>query len=110
MHILPIPTAYAAQQGAGQANAGFNSILMLVLLFAVFYLLLVRPQTKRAKAHRELVAKLAVGDEVITSGGLAGKVEKVEDDFLVLTISENVKVSIQRHAITTMLPKGTLKA
>lgn len=111
MSLSLFPTAYAQDAATqAQAGAGYSSLLMLVLLFAVFYMLLIRPQAKRAKEHRELVSKLNAGDEVITSGGLAGVISEVGDSFLTLKISDSVQVQVQRHAVTTTLPKGTLKA
>jgi len=81
-----------------------------VLIFVVFYFLLIRPQTKRAKEHRAMVAALETGAEVVTSGGILGKVVELGEQFLVVEIADGVKVKVQRHTITQVLPKGTLKA
>jgi preprotein translocase subunit YajC len=81
----------------------------MVLIFVVFYFLLIRPQTKRAKEHRAMVAALEVGAEVATAGGIIGKVTEVTDQFLTIEIADGVQVKVQRHTVTQMLPKGTLK-
>ena len=83
--------------------------LPLVLIFVVFYFLLIRPQTKRAKEHREMVAALEVGAEVATNGGILGKVTAVTDQFVTVEISDGVNVKLQRHMVAQILPKGTLK-
>lgn len=97
-------TGMAAQGGAT------GTIIMFVGFFLIMYLLIWRPQSQRAKEHRELVESLAKGDEVITNGGLLGKVVKVKDDFVVLAIAEEVNITCQKSAIATSLPKGTLKS
>ncbi len=83
---------------------------MIAGLFLAMYFLLVRPQNNRAKAHRDLVSQLAKGDEVLTSGGLLGKITGLSDDYVTLRIAEGVEATFQRHAITKTLPKGTLKS
>ena len=104
-----IPSAYAQAAGGTQPNA-FIQLLPLVLIFVVFYFLLIRPQTKRAKEHKAMVAALAVGDEVVTSGGMLGKVTEVSDQFLTVEIADGVAVKIQRHTVQSVLPKGTVKS
>lgn len=101
-------TATTATGSAQQANGNLMSMVMLIGLIVVFYFLLWRPQAKRAKEHRNLISNLAKGDEVITSGGLMGKVSKLTDDFIVLMIAENVEVKVQKGSVTAVLPKGTL--
>ncbi|HEY5807717.1 MAG TPA: preprotein translocase subunit YajC [Povalibacter sp.] len=104
-----ISTAAAQAQGpAGQPNA-MMQFLPLILIFVVFYFLLIRPQTKRAKEHRELIAALEVGAEVATTGGVLGKVTALTDQFVTLEIADGVNVKIQRHTVSQVLPKGTLK-
>ena len=104
-----ISTAAAQAQGAsGQPNA-LMQFLPLILIFVVFYFLLIRPQTKRAKEHREMVAALEVGAEVATSGGILGKVTALSDQFLTIEIAEGVNVKVQRHTVAQVLPKGSLK-
>ena len=102
-----ISNAYA--QGAGGPE-GLISLLPLVLIFVVFYFLLIRPQSKRQKEHREMVAALAVGDEVATAGGLLGKVTDVKDSFVRVELADSVVVTVQRHTISAVMPKGTLKS
>jgi preprotein translocase subunit YajC len=94
---------------AGGSSSTLLSLLPMVLIFVVFYFLLIRPQTKRAKEHRAMVAALEVGTEVATAGGIIGKVTEVSEQFLTIDIAEGVQVKVQRHTVTQMLPKGTLK-
>jgi preprotein translocase subunit YajC len=103
-----IPSAYAQAAGGAQPNA-FVQLLPLVLIFVVFYFLLIRPQAKRAKEHKAMVAALAVGDEVVTAGGILGKVTETGDQFLTVELAEGVRVKVQRHTVSAVLPKGTLK-
>ena len=79
-------------------------------MILIFYFILIRPQSKRAKAHRELVAQLSKGDEVITNGGILGKITDVSEQYVSVEISDNVQIKFQRSAISTVLPKGSLKA
>jgi preprotein translocase subunit YajC len=83
---------------------------MMVALFGIMYFLMIRPQMKRAKEHRELTAKLAKGDEVITNGGIAGRVDDLGETFISVEIADGVKVKMQRAAIVAGLPKRTLKS
>jgi preprotein translocase subunit YajC len=80
-----------------------------VLIFAVFYFLLIRPQTKRAKEHREMVAKLAAGDEVVTTGGILGRISEVGEHFDPLQVSGGVAIQVQKFQVAQLMPKGTLK-
>jgi len=102
-----IASAYA-QDAAPQG--GLLSFLPLIVIFIVFYFLLIRPQTKRAKEHRELVSALAKGDEVLTSGGILGKVVKVSDDYVTIEVAANVELNMQKSAVAAALPKGTIKS
>jgi preprotein translocase subunit YajC len=104
-----IPSAYAQAAGGAQPSA-LTSLLPLVLIFVVFYFLLIRPQTKRAKEHKAMVAALGAGDEVVTSGGMLGRITEVGDQFLTVEVAEGVRVKVQRHTVTSVLPKGTLKS
>jgi len=94
-----------AQDGGG----GFLTLLPMVLIFVIFYLLLIRPQQKRAKQHKTMVAGLSKGDEVVTNGGALGKITGVDDNFVTLEIADGVRIKVQRMAIAQMMPKGTLK-
>jgi preprotein translocase subunit YajC len=103
-----IPAAMAADGGMG--GLPFGPDLFIILAFGlVFYFIIWRPQSKRAKEHKNLVTSMAKGDEVVTNGGLIGKVAKVDDQFLVIEIADGVEVKVQRHAIAAALPKGTIK-
>ena len=101
-----IPAAYA-QAAPGSDMMG---ILMLVGFVVIFYLMIWRPQSKRAKDHKNLLANLQKGDEVVTGGGMTGKVTKVADDFVVLEVADNVELKFQKASIVATMPKGTLKA
>jgi preprotein translocase subunit YajC len=99
-----------AQAAGGAAGNPLLQMLPLVLIFVVFYFLLIRPQAKRAKEHKAMVAAMGVGDEVVTSGGILGRVTESGDQFLTVEIASGVQVKVQRHTITSVLPKGTLKS
>jgi preprotein translocase subunit YajC len=105
-----ISTAAAQAQGAPGQPSALMQFLPLVLIFVVFYFLLIRPQTKRAKEHRAMVAALEAGAEVVTAGGILGKVVELSDQFVVVEIADGVKVKVQRHTITQVLPKGSIKS
>jgi preprotein translocase subunit YajC len=100
----------SAQAGTAPAGGGLMSILPLILLFVVFYFILIRPQMKRAKEHRKMVAELAVGDEVLTNGGLLGVVRQAGDTFLDVELGSNMTVKLHKHQVASVLPKGTWKA
>ena len=100
----------AFAQGAPGGGAPYGDIIFLVLLFAVFYFLLIRPQQKRAKEHKKMVEAVAKGDEVVTNGGLLCKVIEVGDNFLTVTIADGVDVKLQRTSIAATVPKGTIKS
>jgi preprotein translocase subunit YajC len=85
------------------------SLLPLVFIFVVFYFLLIRPQSKKAKEHKQMVGALAKGDEIVTNGGLLGKLSKVGDNFVEVELAEGVTVKLQRNAIANVMPKGTIK-
>ncbi|MDH3559715.1 MAG: preprotein translocase subunit YajC [Gammaproteobacteria bacterium] len=101
-----ISDAMAAAQGQADPLVSF---LPLILIFVVFYFLLIRPQSKKAKEHKQMVAALAKGDEVVTSGGLLGKITKVGDNFVELEVAEGTRLKIQRQAVASLMPKGTVK-
>ena len=97
-----------AQAAGGAASPGMD-LIFLVLLFVVFYFLLIRPQMKRAKEHKNMVASLTKGDEVVTGGGLLGRVTKVGDHFVTLEIADGLEVKVQKQALGSVMPKGTMK-
>ena len=105
-----VSTAYA--QTAAPAGGGSDMLvqfLPLILIFIVFYFLLIRPQQKKQKEHQAMLGKLAVGDEVITAGGILGRIVEIGDQFLTLEIADNVRIKVQRFQVTSLVPKGTLK-
>lgn len=85
-------------------------LLPLILMFIILWFLMIRPQMKRAKEHKAMVAALAKGDEVVTQGGLTGRVSDLGDNFIHIEVADKVNVVVQRQAIATVLPKGTLKS
>ncbi|MCK5877527.1 MAG: preprotein translocase subunit YajC [Candidatus Marithrix sp.] len=97
-------------ESASAPDAGLLNLVMLVVLFAVFYFLLIRPQTKRVKEHKKLVDSLAKGDEIMTGGGILGKIVNISDDYITIEIAPNTQVKIQRQSISTVIPKGTIKS
>lgn len=104
-----ISNAYA-QAAGGAADGGLFSFLPIVLMFVVLYFLMIRPQMKRQKEQKAMIDAIAKNDEVITSGGLLGKVTKVTDTYVTLEVSAGVEVLVQKGAIATLLPKGSIKA
>lgn len=108
-----IGDAVAAATATGARGAqgdGTFSLMMIAAIFVLFYFMLIRPQNKRAKEHRELVGQLKKGDEIITAGGILGKVSSLDEQYIKISIAEGTEVSIQRSAVSAVLPKGTLKA
>jgi preprotein translocase subunit YajC len=94
---------------AGQQGSGLMGMLPLVLIMVLFYFMLIRPQTKRAKEHKNMVESLAKGDEIVTNGGLLGRVNDVGESFLHVEIANGVDVKIQKQSVATLVPKGTYK-
>jgi len=103
-----ISNAYA--ETAAASGGGFMDFLPLIALIAVFYFLILRPQSKRAKEHKEMMSALQRGDEVVTVGGEVGSIIKVFEEFVSVELAENIVVTIQKSAVQTVLPKGTIKA
>jgi preprotein translocase subunit YajC len=93
----------------GGAAGGMESVFLIVAMFAVLYFLMIRPQMKRAKEHKTMVDALQKGDEVVTAGGVLGRINKIGDAHLTLEIAPNVEIQVQRSAVQTVLPKGTIK-
>ncbi len=101
----------AAVEGAQPAHAdGSFSLIMIVAIFVLFYFMLIRPQNKRAKEHRALINEVKVGDEIVTLGGMLAKVLSVDENYLKVGLAEGVEIHLQRSAISSVLPKGTLKS
>ena len=99
-----------AQTAPSVGGLDIFGLLPLILMFVLLYFLMIRPQTKRAKEHRTMLAGLQKGDEVVTAGGTLGKVTKVGDNFVSVEIAPNIEIQVQRPSITTLLPKGTIKS
>jgi len=103
-----IQSAMAAEaKMPAQADGGF-SLVMIGVIFVLFYFMLIRPQNKRAKAHAELVNKLAKGDEITTSSGILGRVVSLDEQYIKLSVAEGMDITLQRSAVNAVLPKGTL--
>lgn len=107
---LLIPDAWAEAAPAAPQDAGLMGFVPLIVIFVLFYFLLIRPQMKRAKEQRKMVESLAKNDEIVTSGGLLGKIIDVEESFITVEIAEGVRVKMQKNAVTTLVPKGTVKS
>jgi len=103
-------TAHAAEAGGAPPDAGMINLLFLGGFILIFYFLLWRPQSKRRKEHASLMGGLAKGDEVVTSGGIVGQINKVEDDFIKIQVAKSVELRVQKSAVGATLPKGTLKS
>jgi preprotein translocase subunit YajC len=106
---MVIGQAWAQGTGAG---GGFDMLGMLpiILMFVVLYFLMIRPQMKRAKEHKSMIEALQKGDEVVTAGGVVGRVAKIDESYISLQVAENVEIMVQRPSVQLVLPKGTLKA
>jgi preprotein translocase subunit YajC len=104
-----ISSAYA-QAAVGDTQSTLISMLPLLLMFVVLYFVMIRPQMKRQKEHKAMVEALAKGDEVITAGGLLGKISKVGEAYVGVEFSDGVEVQMQRTAVVQVLPKGSIKA
>ena len=94
---------------AGQPDGTFT-IVMIVAIFVLFYFMLIRPQNKRAKEHKELIGNLKKGDEIMSAGGILGKVTNMNEQFIGVSIAEGVEIHLQRSAVSSILPKGTIKS
>ena len=105
-----IAPAYAQAAPAAGGGSMLSTLLFPLLLIAVMYFLMIRPQMKRQKEHRAMLDKLGNGDEVITNGGVAGYVREIGDHFVSVEIADNVRIRVQKGAIANVLPKGTLKS
>lgn len=108
---LFISQAHAAAEGAPQGG-GFEMLIMLGMFAVIFYFMIYRPQSKRVKEHKNLIASMSKGDEILTSGGLVGKITNIaeENDFIAIELNPNNEVVIKKEFVTAVLPKGTLKS
>jgi preprotein translocase subunit YajC len=110
MNLL-ISDAYAQTPGGGLGGGGMGpQVIILVVFVAVFYFLLIRPQQKRMKDQQAMLSRLATGDEVVTSGGILGRITEVNDTFITLEIADGVRIKVQKNQISQLMPKGTLKS
>lgn len=99
-----------AQAADGAQPSILEALFPFIILFVVFYFLLIRPQSKRAKEHKKLVQELSKGDEVVTQGGVLGKITDVDENFIILEVSDNVQIKVQRQSVASLMPKGTIKS
>lgn len=104
-----IPAAWAQASG-GSSGSQLSFVLMMVVFIVIFYFLLIRPQQKKAKEHQAMVSRLSTGDEVVTSGGILGRVTEIGDNFVTLEIADGVRIKVQKFQINSLMPKGTLKS
>jgi preprotein translocase subunit YajC len=105
-----ISSAFAQAPAPATGDAGLMGFLPIILMFVLLYFLMIRPQMKRAKEHKAMVDALQKGDEVATAGGVLGRITKVSDAYVNVEIAANVEISVQKGAVQTLLPKGTLKS
>ncbi|MCX7897992.1 MAG: preprotein translocase subunit YajC [Rhodocyclaceae bacterium] len=111
--LISLAHAQAAQGAAQDPSGGLMGLLPLILMFVILWFLMIRPQMKKAKEHQKMVSELQKGDEVVTQGGLAGRITKVGENYITLEVAtlkdEPVEVLVQKQAVGALLPKGTLK-
>jgi preprotein translocase subunit YajC len=105
-----INPAYAQASGAASQSDTLLTFLPMIAIFVVFYFLLIRPQQKKAKETRAMLEALEKGNEVVTAGGIVGKIARLTDQYAVIEVAPNVEMTVQRAAIAQLLPKGTIKA
>lgn len=105
-----ISLAHAQTAGAADPTGGFMQLLPMILMFVVLWFLMIRPQMKKAKEHKALLEALAKGDEIVTGGGLVGRITKVGEGYVNVEIAEGTEVIVQKPAVALVLPKGTLKS
>jgi len=109
MEILDFFIASAQAQDSS-SQGGLMSFLPLIVIFIIFYFLLIRPQMKRSKEHRKLVEQLSTGAEVVTNGGLLGRITRVDESFVTVEFADKVRIKVQKQAIASVMPKGTIKS
>ncbi len=98
-----------AQAGGQQQGGGIESMLLIVVMFGVLYFMMIRPQMKRAKEHKTMIEALQKGDEIISGGGILGRVTKLNENYVTLEVNQGVEMTFQRSAVQVVLPKGTIK-
>jgi preprotein translocase subunit YajC len=104
-----ISQAWAQSAGGAAQGGGIESMLLIVLMFGVLYFMMIRPQMKRAKEHKAMIEALQKGDEVVSGGGILGRVTKLNENYVTLEVAQGVEMTLQRSAIQVVLPKGTIK-
>jgi len=105
-----IPSAVAQTQGAAPAQSSWSFFIMMAVMLAIFYFLIIRPQSKRQKELKELISALAKGDEVVLTSGMLGKILKVDENYVVVETGNNIELKFQKSAVHAVLPKGTIKS
>jgi preprotein translocase subunit YajC len=105
-----IPLAHAQGGGGAQGSNAIYSIGMIVIFFAIMFFLVIRPQMKRQKEHKKLIENLEKGNEIVTSGGIAGRIRNVGENFLVVEIAKDVEIRVQKSSVSSVVPKGTLES
>ncbi|SRR6056297_774906 len=105
-----IASAMAQTAGAPQQPSVWGSLIPLILIVVIFWFLLIRPQMKRNKEHRELISGLSVGDEIVSAGGMLGKITAVGDSFVTVRLSDSVEIKLQRQSVAQVVPKGTIES
>ena len=105
-----ISPAFAQAAPAGGSGPGYEQFIIIIGMFALLYFLMIRPQMKRAKEHKQMTEALQKGDEVVTAGGMLGKITQIGEAYVSLQIAPNIEIQVQRTAVQTLLPKGTIKS
>lgn len=108
--IFFINDAFAADAAPTTAQGLMSVLPMIAILFLFMYFMVIRPQSKRNKEHKNLISNIQKGDEIMTLGGVLGKIEKISNDFVVVNVAESTNIIVQRNAISNVLPKGTIKS
>lgn len=96
-------------QSAPQQGGGGSLLFMVIIFFVIFYFMLIRPQTKQAKEHKEMIESLSKGDEVVTTGGMLGRINKIGDNFIAIEVASNLEIKVQKNSVSAVMPKGTMK-
>ncbi len=111
LNLIGISTAHAATTGTHQSPAGmFSPLIIMALFVVVFYFILIRPQSRKRKEHAKLVNDISVGDDIVTIGGIVGRVNQLKDDFVQVSVSKDTTITMQKSSIANVLPKGTFDA
>ena len=108
--LLLVPRAYAQTANPASPGSGFSSLFLIAGMFVLMYFMIIRPQQKRQKEHKSLVDNLGKGDEVLTNGGILGRVIKTDENYMILDVSNGVELTFQKASVHAVLPKGTIKS